>query len=245
MRYLNKKRVILAGSALMILVILLAGLWLIDSLGPTQEALSAMESDADVIVDTSHWFSFIPRNNNRLKGFIFYPGGKVEPESYAPMAKEIARNGFLVIITPMFLNLAVFEPNKATGVINFYSQITTWTIGGHSLGGSMAAQYAYSNTNISKLILLASYPPENVNLSEFKDLEVLSIFGTNDGVLNQKIFNKTQELLPDNTIFLSIVGGNHAQFGYYGDQPGDDLAEISRAEQQDILVNETITFLNS
>ena len=128
MRYLNKKRVVLGVSVLLISGILLGGAWLVDSLGPMPEALLALESDEDVIVGTQTWLSFSPRTGNISKGFIFYPGGKVTPESYAPMAKEIAKNGYLVIITPMFLNLAVFEPSKATEVIGFYSSISSWTI---------------------------------------------------------------------------------------------------------------------
>jgi hypothetical protein len=245
MRFFSKRRIILVGGAILILVIIIVGMWFVETLGPMPEALLAMESDEEVLVETEKWLSFIPKTVNVTKGLIFYPGGKVAPESYAPMAREIAKNGFLVIITPMFLNLAVFEPSKATEVIKFYSQIDSWSIGGHSLGGSMAAQYVSGNKNVTKLILMASYPPESVNLSDFKNLKVLSIYGTNDGILNQGLFNKTQKLLPNDTIFLSIIGGNHAQFGYYGSQPGDKLAEIGRSQQQEMILNATLTFLHS
>ncbi|NTW09008.1 MAG: alpha/beta hydrolase, partial [Anaerolineaceae bacterium] len=39
------------------------------------------------------------------------------------------------------------------------------------------------------------------------------------------------------TILQVIEGGNHAQFGNYGPQPGDGTATISTAEQQSQAVD--------
>jgi hypothetical protein len=40
-----------------------------------------------------------------------------------------------------------------------------------------------------------------------------------------------------------IPGGNHAQFGDYGEQRGDPPATIGRGEQQDIAVGAILDFL--
>jgi len=48
----------------------------------------------------------------------------------------------------------------------------------------------------------------------------------------------------EHTIMTEIAGGNHAQFGYYGTQLGDNSATISREEQQAETAVAILTFLN-
>jgi hypothetical protein len=43
--------------------------------------------------------------------------------------------------------------------------------------------------------------------------------------------------------YVIIEGGNHAQFGDYGPQPGDNQATISRADQQAQTVEAVVKFL--
>ncbi|MFX0075051.1 MAG: alpha/beta hydrolase [Candidatus Hermodarchaeota archaeon] len=243
------KRRILAGGVICVIIVsvILGGfiLWVLDYSPAMEEAKAALVSDDYVEVQTDNWFAFTPKNASYSLGFIFYPGGKVDPVAYAPLAKNIAREGFLVVIVPMTFNLAVLSPNRASEVINNYLTISTWVIGGHSLGGSMAADFASRNLNsITGLILLASYPPDTVDLSD-SEIDAISISATLDGVLNTQNFNSTKENLPSNTTYVSIEGGNHAQFGWYGDQAGDNEASISREAQQEKTVDAILTFLNS
>ncbi|WP_413035311.1 alpha/beta hydrolase [Paenibacillus xylanilyticus] len=42
---------------------------------------------------------------------IFYPGGLVEPESYSPLVRELAKRGHRVYVAEMPLNLAIFGQN--------------------------------------------------------------------------------------------------------------------------------------
>lgn len=62
-------------------------------------------------------------------------------------------------------------------------------------------------------------------------MQVLSIYGTNDGLTSLRDIEDSKILSPENTLFLPIDGGNHAHFGSYGLQSGDNPARIS-AEQQ-------------
>ena len=57
-------------------------------------------------------------------------------------------------------------------------------------------------------------------------------------------FDETKTLLPQDTQFIVMDGGNHAQFGDYGPQPGDKIATISRAEQQKQIVEASVNFLH-
>jgi hypothetical protein len=222
-------------SIVVILLIAIIGFvaWGLTPLGPTEEALAALESNANVsVLDSGNFISFTPTAGSPITGFIFYPGGHVDYRSYAPIAQEIASRGYPVFIVKMPLSLAVFGVNKADKVISAYSNMRYWVIGGHSLGGSMAASYAKNHTDkIQGIALWASYPASSDDLST-TSLKGLSTHGSNDQVLNLDNFNATLALLPPGTIQEVIEGGNHAQFGNYGLQPGDGTATISSADQQ-------------
>ena len=59
----------------------------------------------------------------------------------------------------MPLNLAVLNPGAAQDVIDAYPAIESWVIGGHSLGGAMAAAFADDHPGIvDGLVLLAAFP---------------------------------------------------------------------------------------
>jgi dienelactone hydrolase len=167
-----------------------------------------------------------------LTGFIFYPGGHVDYRSYAPIAREIASRGYMVSIVEMPLSLAVFGINRADDVISAYPDLRYWVIGGHSLGGSMAASYAAGNPErVQGIAFWASYPASSDDFSS-TDLKGLTTYGSNDLVLGMDNFNATLPQLPPGTILQVIEGGNHAQFGNYGPQPGDGTATLSAADQQ-------------
>ena len=162
-------------------------------------------------------------------GFIFYPGGKVEFTAYAPLLLELAEQGMQCVLLEMPLNLAVLDVNAADGIREQYPEIQTWYIGGHSLGGSMAASYAAKNArDFAGLILLASYSTADLRES---DLKVLSVYGSEDGVLNMEKCREYSAMLPEDTVETVIPGGNHAGFGSYGAQEGDGAAAISQQEQ--------------
>ncbi len=210
---------------------------------PMQQAYDAIKSDTNVNVIQGRWLVFEPTAVNYTTGFIFYPGGRIDSLSYAPYAHAIAAQGYLVIIVPMPLNLAVFGVNSANDVIVAYPNVTEWAIGGHSLGGSMAAQYIHDNPNKAEgLALWASYPPSGVDLSEF-NITAVTVHGTNDGLVSSKQIDDSLKQLPPVTVRVEINGGNHAQFGWYGSQSGDNSATISREEQQSITVNATVQML--
>jgi dienelactone hydrolase len=207
--------------------------WGLTPLGPTSEALSALESNANVTVqDKGNFIVFTPASNIPITGLILYPGGHVDYRSYAPIAQEIASRGYRVSIVKMPLSLAVFGIDRADEVISAYPDMRYWVIGGHSLGGSMAAAYAKSHSDkVQGMAFWASYPANSDDLS-ITDLKGLSMYGSNDQVLDSDNFNATLDLLPHGTIVQVLQGGNHAQFGNYGLQPGDGTATISTADQQ-------------
>lgn len=179
-----------------------------------------IEQDGDVI-----WF--VPEEPT--EGLIFYPGGKVEHTAYAPLLRACAKNGILCALVRMPGNLAVLDMNAADGLREKHSEVTTWYIAGHSLGGAMAANYAAAHSeDYDGLILLAAYSTQD--LSQMS-LRVLSIYGSEDGVMNRDAYKKNWANLPADITEVILGGGCHAQFGSYGPQDGDGIPTISGEEQ--------------
>lgn len=209
-----------------------------------EEALLALQSDSSVKIESySFGAVFTPTSGKVGTGLILYPGGHVDWRSYSLTANDIASKGFLVIIAKMPFNLAVFAPNSAGDIITAYPQIGIWAVGGHSLGGVMAAEFAATHPeSVNGLILWASYPAESNDLSQ-SSLAVLSISASQDGLTTPNKIDHSRALLPANTRWAIIQGGNHAQFGAYGDQQGDGVALISAIEQRNQIVELTCGFL--
>lgn len=201
----------------------------------TEDVDNYLESTNTVeVIDSKNMYTFIP--NNADTGIIFYPGGKVEAKSYAPLMMELASEyGYLCVLIEMPFNLAVLDINAADGIIDDYSNIDSWYMAGHSLGGSMAASYLSKNlADFEGLILLGAYSTEN--LSD-KSIDVISIFGENDEVMNKDKYNKYLSNMPISFYEEIVTGGNHANFGMYGEQAGDGKASISCVEQIKITAN--------
>lgn len=210
---------------------------------PMPEALTALESDAQVTITIGEWLVFQPTASQPVTGFIIYPGGRVDPRAYAPTARQVAEQGYLVIIVNMPLNLAVFNPGAGGKVMAAYPEIQLWAIGGHSLGGAMAANYAVNHPEqVQGLALWAAYPAASDDLSS-SDLRVVSIFGSLDGLVTGEKIESSRPLLPADTTWVSIEGGNHAQFGWYGSQAGDNPASLSRPDQQAQVLAATLELL--
>jgi hypothetical protein len=206
---------------------------------PMPEALASLESDDEVRISAGERYTFEPVTQAPTSGLILYPGGRVDPRAYATIARGIAAEGNLVAIVPMPLNLAFFGAEKASEVIAAHPEIQHWLVGGHSLGGAFAAEYAASHSEmVDGLVLWAAYPAENTDLSRFDGI-VFSIYGTSDGVATEDEVVSALRRLPAQTRWIPIDGGNHAQFGAYGMQSGDGEAGITRAEQQAQIVSAT------
>jgi hypothetical protein len=207
---------------------------------PMETAKQSLVSNEIVKVMVGNNLVFEPISSTANIGYIFYPGGKVDYRAYAPYAHALAEKGYLVVIPKMPLNLAVFGINKAKDIIANYPTIEKWVIGGHSLGGSMAANYLAKNPDqISGLILLASYPASTDDLSQYKGI-VTSISASLDGLATKDKIGASRPLLPASTNWVVIQGGNHGNFGWYGNQKGDNMATITREVQQSIVIENSL-----
>ena len=162
---------------------------------------------------------------------IFYPGAKVEYTAYLPLLEKLRQNGITSVLMKMPFNMAIFSVNAADKAFDELSGIDHWFIGGHSMGGAMASSYAAGHQEkVKGLVLLGAYIYGDV-----APKDALTVYGTLNADLEKHID------YTDNVVI--IQGGNHAQFGNYGEQKGDPKALISREEQQDIAVQTILSFI--
>ena len=174
-----------------------------------------------------------PGNDTAL---IFYPGAKIEYTAYAPMFKDLSEKGIDCYLVEMPFNLALLGQNSADEIIDS-GNYSHYFISGHSLGGAMAASYVNSTNKTDGLILFASYSTCKI------EKPVLSIYGSEDKVLNKEKYLDSINFIEDNLTEIEIKGANHAQFAYYGNQSGDGVANISASSQQKQSASAIIEFI--
>ena len=252
---MNKKK--LKRVLIVLAISMIGGIFLgtyLLSQQPMPEAIGALTSDDRVTVNRvfvqswlNYYYVFEPAGEKPSRGFIIYPGGLVDSRAYAPFARAIAAKGYRTVIVCMPFHLAILGYARADTIIKEYPEIKKWALGGHSLGGVMACRYAKKfSENIDGVVLWASYPSGRFRIDD-TTMKVASIYGTEDGLATLDKIETSKLHLPHNTQFVRIDGGNHTQFGWYGDgeelQKGDGPADITRERQQSIIVKATVDFL--
>ena len=224
------------GLVLVLILCIACWAYVADDYPANEEAIAAMSPASGIsVIQEKNTVAFVPQEYDT--GFIFYPGGKVEHTAYAPLMRALAQEGILCVLTEMPLNLAVLDMDAAGDIPEQYPGIESWYIGGHSLGGSMAASHAEKNANqYDGLVLLAAYSTADLSSS---NIPVISVYGSEDGVLNMEKYEEYKENLPSGFEEHIIEGGCHAGFGSYGLQYGDGVPTLSSENQ----IRETVRLL--
>ncbi|MGB4589768.1 MAG: alpha/beta fold hydrolase [Clostridiaceae bacterium] len=177
---------------------------------------------------------FTPENPKG--GVVIYPGGKVSERAYAYLANKISKMGYKTIILKVPLKLSILYSSKAKNYVSD-NEIDDWVIIGHSLGGVSASIFTEKYPEkIKALVLLASYPSSNTDLSNVP-FKVYSLVGEKDSIIDRSALLKADLRLPETTVHIDILGGNHSSFANYGVQDGDSLPDIGFEEQQQFILN--------
>jgi len=209
---------------------------------PGAAAEAGPKSDL-IVTETNTTITMTPDGGRAPSGgLVFYPGARVDARAYQDILAPAVGAGFRVVILKEPLGLSLLDANQARGAMDANPDITTWAVGGHSLGGVAASSFAQDNPDVSGLVLYASYPLDS--LRGRTGLQVLSVSGTKDGLSTPAKIDASLELLPADAGFTAIQGGVHAFFGDYGAQPGDGEPGISRDEAQEQIAAATVTFLD-
>lgn len=228
---MKQKRLKLVCGMLGFVLVLVAActVYLCDYYQAEPAAVEAFASKGAVEMQTTEDGDLVFAPKGATVGFIFYPGGKVEHLAYIPLMRAMAEKGILCVLVKMPFRLAVLDSNAAEGIQKQHPQIENWYIGGHSLGGSMAAAYAATcPDDFEGLALLGSY--STTDLSE-TDMKVLSVYGSEDKVLNRENYEENKKNLPKDFAEIVLEGGCHAYFGMYGAQEGDGIPILTNEEQ--------------
>lgn len=229
-------------------------LWMGNSFRAQGFDRAILESDQMVAVEeTNRLIYFQPHDNQQPTGFIFFPGGMVAPEAYAPMSRKLSEQGFNVFIVKLPLGSAPLASQQtsvmeqALEIMEANALIQYWVVGGHSRGAAIAARFAhlYGEYFDGLILIGTSHPKEEAFDLSSTTLAVTKIYATNDGLASVEEVEAGSQFLPDDTKWVLIEGGNHSQFGYYGSQLGDNAATISRERQQELTVNAILSALNN
>jgi len=172
-------------------------------------------------------------------GFIFYQGAKVDAAAYSYYGKQLAKDGHFVVIPKLPFRIALLDSNEGLDIIEEYPQIKKWYLIGHSLGGSAASTIVEQHPKIKGIIFLASYPIDSI------DVPSLTIYGGRDGVLPVADIEKSKQDVRKDAVFHEIKQGNHANFGMYGRQKGDNSSSLTSKEQQDESLDEIKRFIDT
>ena len=250
------RRLRIAALAFVAVVLLLVAVFLVYAGGYSRAAAPALAAlasdDAVTVVEVPSGLCFLPSGPSEPTGVLIYPGGKVDEKAYAPVAHDLAAAGYPVAIVRMPFHLAVFGIGRGSAAIRDMEDAfraadrtgpTRYVVAGHSLGGVMGARFALTRTDVvAGVVFWASYADQDLKDS---GLAALSVFGSEDGVLDGAAAERAASNLPAGSGSVVVAGGNHAGFGDYGAQSGDGTATVTVAEQRRQVVEAMIPFLAS
>lgn len=226
-------------------------IWSLVAYRASSKAREAVNSDSLVSVshDDGVW-TFTPvRAQLKTTGLIFLPGALVDPRAYAPLARFVAEKGYRVALIELphrgaFGGADSPEMNRRiSGVFKSKGPPEKWVVGGHSRGAVVASRVALQNRDVAGLVIIGSSHPRDYDLSSLK-MPVTKVVGTRDGLASPAEVRQNAALLPPQTRWVWIEGGNHSQFGWYGLQPMDRVARIDASAQRAIMIQEVTELLD-
>lgn len=243
----GKKRSILVVTAISVALLLVSaalGILLSTSVGVMHADTDALDkvrtNPAISLHETADSFILSPAEGASGQGLVFIPGAKVSAEAYLyKLSGVVVESGLTVVVTKPFLNVAFFDQRPLTTFTNAAPGVTAWFVGGHSLGGVRACQYA-AQPDVSGLVLFASYCANDLTKV---DTRALSLSGSADLLSTPEKIAAAANLLPTSTTFFPIEGANHARFGDYGEQAKDGVASLENSVVRDIITTEVGKFI--
>ncbi|MEV8254196.1 alpha/beta hydrolase [Rhodoglobus sp. NPDC076762] len=244
----RRRRVIRNGviALVALLIVAIAAMLVWANVGVMQAEQGALDSvrsnPAVSVTENSNSFILTPTGDATGDGLVFIPGAKVSADAYLyKLSGAVAQSGLTIIVTKPILNLAFFDQRSLETFTSAAPDVANWYVGGHSLGGVRACQYA-EQPDVSGLVLLGSYCANDLAAV---DTRVVSLSGSNDLLSTPEKIMDAADLLPMSTTFVPINGANHASFGDYGVQAGDGVATLDSSVVREVIAAEIDTFLNN
>ncbi len=230
------------GLGVLAALLLVAVLVYLVPLPATPDAVASASGSPSVrVTDSTTRITLTPVGQPVRAGLVFQPGAKVDPRAYVPLLSSVSEQGFLVVVVKQPFNVGFLATGAPEVIIDAHPEVTSWAVGGHSLGGVAAGSFAGRlPTPVVGLLFWASYPLDSL---ADRDLVVASVSGTLDGLSTPEDIEASRPLLPPSTTFVAIEGAVHAFFGDYGEQSGDGMPTVSRAEAQEQIVEASVALM--
>jgi Alpha/beta hydrolase family len=243
-----RRRIILAVPFLVMSFLLVLVLAYARPFVATPAAAAALRSENDVrLSDRLGWYELIPVHQDSAgedikptTGFVFVPGARIDPRAYAPVLRPLAEAGYLVAVLKEPFGFAVLDRDHGKRVLDLHPEISHWVVGGHSLGGTVAASLADQYELVEGVVMFASYPADPIIRN---DLKIVSISGSGDGFTTPQDIEASKAELPPGTDFVVIDGAVHSSFGDYGAQPGDGTPTIDPSAAHTEISQTTLALL--
>ena len=243
-------RIIVAVPLLVLCFLLVAVLIYARPFVATPTATAALRSEKGVrFADRLGWYELVSAREDSAgevirptTGVVFVPGARVDSRAYAHVLRPLAEAGYLVAVLKEPFGLALLDPDHGRKVLDLHPEIAHWVVGGHSLGGTVAASLADDDDRVAGLVLYASYPANPIIRN---DLKMVSISGSSDGLATPTDIEASRANVPPNASFVVINGAVHSSFGDYGDQPGDGVPTIERSAAQAEINKATLALMGA
>ncbi len=215
--------------------------------GAVEPALTAMRSDPTVeVAESATAVVLRPTGSTDTTGVFFQPGARVDARAYAAVLRPLAEAGHPVVIAKQPLGIAFLALGAFDDARDAHPDVARWVVGGHSLGGTVAAIEADGadgdpTAPAAGLLLFASYPAGDISTSLTAAVE--SVSGSEDGLATPESIEVSRANLPSDAAFTVVEGATHAQFGDYGPQPGDGTPTISDDYARDQISRASVDFV--
>lgn len=249
MRRWQRRALGLAVGLVALLALAVVG-WLVLLPDTEVDPVAQVLADPDLrVVRDDATVTLAPATGGSGTTVVFYPGAGVAPDAYLPTwAPVVEATGATVVLPHLPLRLAVLDADAAADVRAVVEDAGggdgAWWVGGHSLGGAMAASFVAEAPPGAwdGLLLWAAYPAGD-GLPDRDDLAVASVAGSRDGLTTPAEVEASRAALPTDAVVTVLDGVSHAQFGAYGDQRGDGEPTVGDDEARRLVVEATVAAL--
>lgn len=224
-------------------------LWSLIAYRANREARAAARTDAAVNVEHGNGIWRFEPDGETTTGpvLVFFPGSLVDPRAYAPLARAVAAAGHPVLLVELPRRGALGGAESPALAARLESALASVdgpvVLAGHSLGAVVACRIAAGSLpRLAGLVLIGTSHPRDYDLSGLT-VPVTKLAGTRDGLASPAEVKQNAALLPPQTRWIWVQGGNHSQFGWYGFQPLDRPARVDASVQRRMMIDAVLELL--
>lgn len=207
-------------------------------------------------------------------GVVFYVGTAIEPKYYTYLGEALAKQGYLVVMPKVFLNMAYTYYADTEKAFSDYPDVQFF-IAGHAQGGGAAIRRASENAqNVSGAMLFAplgyrhklldgngnpvkdeATGVDKYVVDNLKDVDVptLLIEAEQDRVLNDSMKEDAKSRLKDGYTHKVISPGAHMSFStmdkdetlQFFNNDGDGITEDEKNAQRALTIQYSLEFMKN